>query len=355
MSIEDELRWDGELTVTRHDQETDTTFVIRIDSTRLGPAAGGTRAAHYPCIGDALADAGRLAGAMTLKMAISNLPMGGGKSVVALPAPRNQIDPLTWARILDIHAENIDKLKGNYWTGPDVNTNSSDMDQLNRTTKFAFGRSVDNGGAGSSAHTTALGVFESMKATAGYHKMGTLEGLTVLVQGLGAVGGTVATLAAEAGARLLVADTDIERVELAQQLGHTAIPSDRVLQTQCDIFAPCAMGGIIDSTIATTLPTYAVVGAANNILADGDAGTILRDRGIVYAPDFVTNAGGALHLVGREVLGWNEDTVLERTRGIGQTLHEVYAVSEDRGITTDTAAKKLAVQRIEAAAVASQG
>ena len=111
MSIDDELRWDGELTVTRHDRETDTTFVIRIDSTRLGPASGGTRAAHYPSIGHALADAGKLAGAMTLKMAVSDLPMGGGKSVIALPAPRNRIDSATWTRILDIHAENIDKLE----------------------------------------------------------------------------------------------------------------------------------------------------------------------------------------------------------------------------------------------------
>lgn len=116
MSIDDELRWDGELTVARHDRETGTTFVIRIDSTRLGPASGGTRAAHYPSIGHALADAGKLAGAMTLKMAVSDLPMGGGKSVIALPAPRNRIDSATWSRILDIHAENIDKLEET--TGP---------------------------------------------------------------------------------------------------------------------------------------------------------------------------------------------------------------------------------------------
>lgn len=286
---------------------------------------------------------------MTLKMAVSDLPMGGGKSVIALPAPRNQIDSATWTRILDIHAENIDKLEGNYWTGPDVNTNSADMNQLSRTTEYVFGRSVDNGGAGSSAHTTALGVFEAMKATAHYYNMGTLEGRTVLVHGLGAVGGTVATLAAEAGARLLVADTDTERLELARQLGHTAIPSEHVLQTQCDVFAPCAMGGIIDLSIAATLPAYAVVGAANNILADDNAGKVLRDRGIAYAPDFVTNAGGALHLVGREVLGWNEETVADRARGISRTLDEVYSVSEEQDITTDAAARTLAVRRIEAA------
>ena len=349
MRLDKTLCWDGELTVTRHDRETGVSFIIRLDSTRLGPAAGGTRAAQYASLGEALDDAGRLAGAMTLKMAVSNLPMGGGKSVIALPAPRNEIDQATWKRILTLHAENIDTLAGNYWTGPDVNTNSSDMDVLNDTTEFVFGRSAARGGAGSSASNTSLGVFEAMKATAMHRGLGTLDGLTVLVQGLGAVGSELAVLASQAGARLLVSDTDPERLAWARQLGHTVVGTDDVLTTPCDIFAPCAMGGVLDSAVARELPASAVVGAANNILADEEAAEILHNRDVTYAPDFVTNAGGALHLVGREVLGWSEATVGARTRHIGDTLAEVYSLAESEDIDTDRAARILARRRIETA------
>lgn len=349
MRLDKTLCWDGELTVTRHDRETGVSFIIRLDSTRLGPAAGGTRAAQYASFGEALDDAGRLAGAMTVKMAVSNLPMGGGKSVIALPAPRNEIDPGTWKRILTLHAENIDKLAGNYWTGPDVNTNSSDMDIINDTTEFVFGGSAARGGSGSSAFNTSSGVFEAMKATAVHRGLGTLDGLTVLVQGLGAVGSGVADLASQAGARLLVSDTDSERLAWARQRGHTIVGIDDVLTTPCDIFAPCAMGGVLDSAVACELPASAVVGAANNILADEEAAEILHKRDVTYAPDFVTNAGGALHLVGREVLGWSEETVGARIRGIGDTLAEVYSLAESEDIDTDRAARILARRRIETA------
>ncbi|WP_083178649.1 Glu/Leu/Phe/Val dehydrogenase family protein [Mycobacterium scrofulaceum] len=344
----DAFRWDGELTLTRHDPETGATFVIRVDSIRHGRAAGGTRAAHYPSLTDALADAARLADAMTLKMAVSNLPMGGGKSVIALPVPRKDIDTRAWDRILRLHAENIDRLNGIYWTGPDVNTNSADMDIVGDTTGFVFGRSVGRGGAGSSAVNTAVGVFEAMKATARFGGMGGIEGLTVLIQGLGAVGGHLATMAAEAGARLLVADVDSDRIAWAQRFGCNPVPIQQVTTTPCDIFAPCAMGAVVDRAVARRLSASAVVGAANNILADAEAGSVLRDREILYAPDFVSNAGGALHLVGREVLGWDDETVASYTEAIGQTLTLVYQISAADGVPTDVAARTLARKRADA-------
>lgn len=347
--MDDVLRWDGELTLIRHDSLTGTSFVIRVDSLQLGQAAGGTRAAQYESFADAVDEAGRLAAAMTLKMAVSNLPMGGGKSVIALPAPRRSLDEATWHRILALHAENIDKLNGTYWTGPDVNTTAADMDILNRTTEFVFGRSIERGGAGSSADNTAAGVFEAMKATAHHCGLGDLAGRTVLVQGLGAVGGRVATLAAEAGAVLVVCDVVPERLEWARQCGWSVVPREAAVSTPCDIFSPCALGGVIDRTIAAQLPATAVVGAANNILADESAGAILRERGIAYAPDFVANAGGAFHLVGHEVLGWSDETVAGRTKGIGDTLAQVFSISEANGISTDSAARILARQRAEAA------
>ncbi|WP_297773144.1 Glu/Leu/Phe/Val dehydrogenase family protein [Mycobacterium sp.] len=352
MSLDDVLRWDGELTVTRHDPETGASFVIRVDSTRLGQAAGGTRAAQYSSLSGALDDAGKLAGAMTLKMAVSGLPMGGGKSVIVLPSPRKDIEAAAWQRILELHAENIDRLNGTYWTGPDVNTNSADMDILNETTEFVFGRSADRGGAGSSAVNTALGVFEAMQATAVHAGLGALDGLTILIQGLGAVGGQLAAFASEAGARLLVSDTDVARLTWARQFGCTVVEPEDVSTTRCDIFAPCAMGGVIDSATAARLTTSAVVGAANNILAHDQAGAILRDRGILYAPDFVANAGGAFHLIGREVLGWDDDTVAAHTRRIGDTVIEVYAISEAEDITTAAAARILARRRMKAVGAA---
>lgn len=348
MHVDDALRWDGELTLTRYDPDTGASFIIRVDSIRLGQSAGGTRAAQYRSLADALEDAARLAAAMTLKMAVSDLPMGGGKSVIALPAPRQDIDELTWNRILRLHAENIDRLNGTYWTGPDVNTNSADMDILSETTDFVFGRSINRGGAGSSALNTAFGVFEAMKATAQFRGLGDLDGLTVLVQGLGAVGGHLATMTARAGARVLVADLDVGRTAWAREFGCIPVCPTQVSTTPCDIFAPCAMGGVIDSAVARQLPASAVVGAANNILADDGAGLVLCDRGILYAPDFVTNAGGAFHLVGHEVLQWDANTVASHTKGIGQTVTQVYEISTTEGISTDAAARVLAGRRADA-------
>ncbi len=354
MSLNQTLEWDGELTLTRFDRHTGTWFIIRLDSTHLGPASGGTRATEYPALSDAIADAGKLAGAMTLKMAVSQLPMGGGKSVIALPAPRKELDAATWNRILDIHAANLNMLAGNYWTGPDVNTNSADMDYLNNTTEFVFGRSVERGGAGSSAFTTALGVFEAMKASARHQGLGSLQGLHVLVQGLGAVGGSLAQLAAEAGATLSVADTEPERLAHARSLGHSVVDLEKVLTTQCDIFAPCALGGVVTSHVAAELDCAVVAGAANNVLADDEAGDILYTRGIVYAPDFVANAGGAIHLVGREVLGWSESVVRDRTALIGDTLDQVFQISTTERVPPDTAARVLAERRRLAAVSETQ-
>jgi leucine dehydrogenase len=345
VTTDDALCWDGELTLTRHDRATGATFIIRVDSIRLGQAAGGTRAAQYDSLAAALNDAARLARAMTLKMAVSNLPMGGAKSVIALPAARRDIDQVTWNRILRIHAENVDRLNGAYWTGPDINTTADDMDILSETTDFVFGRSIGRGGMGSSAPNTASGVFVAMKATAQFCGLGDLNGSTVLIQGLGAVGGHLAKMVARTGARVLVADVDSERTAWAEEFGCIPVIPEQVITTPCDIFAPCAMGGVIDSTVAQQLCASAVVGAANNVLADDEAGAVLHDRGILYAPDFVANAGGALYLVGHEVLEWDAETVASRTRGIGETLIQVYEMSASKGVPTDSAARELACQR----------
>ena len=141
------------------------------------------------------------------------------------------------------------------------------------------------------------------------------------------------------------ADTDPERLSHAKSLGHTVVDISDVLTTQCDIFAPCAMGGVVTSQVATTLDCSVVAGAANNVLADDEAGDILYTRGIVYAPDFVANAGGAIHLVGREVLGWTESTVRDRTALIGDTLNQVFELSTAKSVPPEVAARILADRR----------
>ncbi|ANY07094.1 Glu/Leu/Phe/Val dehydrogenase dimerization domain-containing protein [Pseudonocardia sp. HH130630-07] len=339
--------WDGELTSVRHDPDTGAWFVIGVHSTRLGPASGGTRAMVYPDPADAVADARRLAGAMTLKMAVAGLPMGGGKSVIALPAPRAALDDATWQRILALHAANLNLLGGNYTTGPDVGTNSADMDTLRTLTPHAFGRSTAAGGPGTSAPATALGVFAAIRAGAAEAGLDGVDGLRVLVQGLGAVGSGVARHAAEAGAKLIVTDVDPARcATAAETFGAEVVGPADVLTRECDVLVPCATGGLLDGATAREVPCAVIAGAANNLLADPVAADVLRRRGITYAPDFVANAGGAIHLVGREVLGWDAGRVTERTLAIGDTLAAVFADAREHATTTVEAAERVAVRTL---------
>lgn len=339
--------WDGEMTCVRHDERTGATFVIALHSTTLGPAAGGTRAMTYPSVDEAVADARRLAHAMSLKMAAADLPMGGGKSVIMLPEPRAKLDDGQWRDILSVHAHNLELLNGSYWTGPDVGTGSGDMDVLARVTRFAFGRSVTAGGPGSSAEATAQGVFSAIQASVREAGESGLDGLRVLVQGLGAVGSRVASLVAEAGARLLVTDVDEARCEPHVAAGARIVPADEVTRTECDVLAPCATGGVIDTDIAATLPVRVVAGAANNILTTDEAERVLHERGIIVAPDFIANGGGAIHLVGREVLGWSASDVLARTALIEKALDDVFASARDQRISPLRAAAARAVARMQ--------
>lgn len=337
--------WDGALCSTRYDQETGALFVIAVHSRKRGPAAGGTRAMHYESYADAVADAMRLASSMTLKMAAADLPMGGGKSVIALPAPRHDIDDGTWRRILAIHAENLATLNGSYWTGPDVGTSSADMDVLYAGSGFAFGRSEAAGGPGSSAPSTAQGVHVAIKAAAAEAGIDDLAGRRIAIQGLGAVGMDVMELVRKDGAEIVATDVEPERCELAREHGAQIVSADEIMGVESDIFAPCAMGGVIDIEVARSIRTSVVAGAANNILTGPEVGDELAWRGIVYAPDFIANAGGAIHLVGREVLGWSAQEVAAHIEGIAGTLGEVFAQARSTSSSADHAAHAMAESR----------
>jgi leucine dehydrogenase len=347
--VEEVLRsWGGEAALTAYDEPSGTYMFIAIHSTRLGPAAGGTRMKTYATPADGLADAMRLAGAMTLKMAVAGLPMGGGKSVLAVPG---DLAPDVRRDLLLRHGHNVHLLAGNYRTGPDMNTNSADMDTLNEVTPFAFGRSVERGGSGSSAPDTAVGVFHGILASVA-HAYGSdeLSGKRVLIQGAGAVGEPLAEMLLKAGAHVIVSDVSLERVTaLYDRLGVEVVAPGSVLETECDVFAPCATGGVLSDETIPKLRCRIVAGAANNPLADNHRdGELLREAGILYAPDFVINGGGAIHLIGYEALGWTTEQVERGLVGIGDTLTEIYQAAEQAGISTEMAAERIAEARLAA-------
>jgi leucine dehydrogenase len=344
--VDDVLRqWGGEFALTAYDEPSGAYLFIAVHSTRLGPAAGGTRMKTYASAADGLLDACRLSEAMTLKMAVAGLPMGGGKSVLAVPG---ELDLETRRDLLLRHARNVDALGGRYRTGPDMNTNSADMDTLSEVTPYAFGRSVENGGSGSSAPDTAVGVFHGIVASVA-HVYGSpdLTGKRVLVQGAGAVGEPLAEMLHKAGAQVVVSDVTLERVEaLYDRLGIEVVAPASVIGTECDVFAPCATGGVLDETTIPRLRCRIVAGAANNPLSRREDGDLLREAGILYAPDFVINGGGAIHLIGYEALGWTTEQVERALAGIGETLTRIYRDADAAGISTEEAAERLAETRL---------
>ncbi|MCK9518535.1 MAG: hypothetical protein M0R74_05845 [Dehalococcoidia bacterium] len=337
--------WDGEEAVIRYDAASKSWFFIAVHSTRLGPAAGGTRMKSYPSPAEGLRDALRLSSAMTRKVAACGLPYGGGKAVIAVPEV-----PTAEARreLLLRYAAMVDALGGTYHTAPDVNTNEADMDIISQRTKFVFGKSVANGGSGSTAPATALGVLHGIRAAL-EHAFGSsdLACRTVLVQGVGDVGMRLAEHLAAAGARLLVADVNQQAVdEACRRFGATAVPAAEALATECDVFAPCAFGGVLSQESIPKLRCRIVCGSANNQLLRDEDADLFAARGILYAPDYITNAGGVLHGLCIEDLGWTEAQLDERITGIGDTVREVFRIASTEDISTERAAERLVARRL---------
>ena len=340
--FEDLLRqWDGEHVVIRYDAESGTWIFVCIHSTRLGPAMGGTRLKTYGGPAQALEDGLRLAAGMTRKLAVLGLPCGGGKAVLAVPeVPQGK----ERRRLLECYADLIESLGGSYVTGPDINTGEADMDVIGERSEHVFCRSIGNGGSGDPSVHTALGVFHGIRATLA-HALGTDDpaGRTVLVQGTGSVGAKLTRLLLDAGAVVLVSDVDEER---ARATGARPVDPDNALELECDVYAPCALGATLDATSIPRLRCRVVAGAANNQLATPEDGERLRAAGILYAPDYVINGGGALHGIGLESLGWDADRLEREVAGIGDTLTGIYEEADAAGITTSEAAERLAAERL---------
>jgi leucine dehydrogenase len=337
-------RWDGEEVVVGFDEPSGTWMFVCIHSTRLGPAGGGTRMKSYAQPSDALQDAMNLSEAMTLKMAAAGIPFGGGKAVVAVSAPPEGDER---RRILLRYADLAASLGQTFHTGPDVNTSTADMDVIAERHPHVYCRSEENGGSGDPGPYTARGVFHGIRASI-RHAFGSerLDGRVVLVQGVGDVGGPLAEQLAADGARVLVSDIDGERVgTLAARIDADVVPPDEAIGVECDVYAPCALGGTVNAETIPELRCRVVAGSANNQLAEPEDAERLRDAGILYAPDFVINAGGVLYAWGTESLGWDADTVETRLTGIGDTLTEIYARADADGLGTHGAAEDLARSR----------
>jgi leucine dehydrogenase len=337
--------WDGEQVIVRFDAPTGSWIFICVHSRRLGPAAGGTRMKVYASTADALRDGTRLAEGMTVKMAAAGFSFGGGKCVIAVPALLHGADRDGFFRR---YAETVASLGGSFWTGCDMNTTPSDLDVMAGRCPYVFGRSIANGGSGEPGPITARGVLYGIRATVA-HAFGSpsLEGKTVLIQGVGSVGASLAELLSKAGAEVLVTDLAADRAaELGERLGARVVSPEHAIVTESDVYAPCATGGTLSAETIPHLRCRIVAGSANNQLASPADADRLRERGIIYAPDFVINAGGVFHNVGIEALGWDDAGVERALQGIADTLTRVFERSEAEGISTASAAEALAQSRL---------
>lgn len=325
-----------------HDAAAGLRAIIAVHSTARGPALGGCRIQPYRSEAAALADVLRLSRGMTFKAAAAGLPFGGGKMVVVAD-PRSGKSP----DLLRAAGTAIDRLAGRYVTGEDVGTTVEDMAAIRASTEHVFGLPARLGGSGDPSPSTALGCFVGIRACIA-QVTGTDDpaGATVAVQGLGNVGWRLCELLARSGARLVVSDLRPDRVrEAVGRFDAVAAAPDEVEAAEADVFAPCALGGVVDDRSLPRLRARIVAGAANNQLAEPRHADGLRDRGILYAPDYVINAGGMIQLAG-ERLGFGPGEVDRRVNAIGTTLREIFAAAEAGGLSTQAAADRLVQDRL---------
>jgi leucine dehydrogenase len=315
--------------------------IIAIHSTTLGPALGGTRFWNYATDEEAIIDALRLARGMTYKNAVAGLNLGGGKSVIIGNNKTTDRE-----MIFRAHGRFVESLGGRYITAEDVGTSTADMDYVHMETKNVTGLA---GRSGDPSPVTAHGVFRAIQASA-KEKWGSddLNGRTVSVQGAGHVGYFLSKELHEAGAKLIVTDIDAERVkQVVSEFGARAVAPDEIYSVQADIFAPCALGGIINDKTIPQLKVEVVSGAANNALLEDRHGDILDQKGILYAPDYVANAGGVINVYS-ELAGWSSARAFRKADEIYDTVLRVFKIAKTDKVPTYVAADRLAEQRIAA-------
>lgn len=343
MRIFDQLAASGhEEVVFGVDEPSGLRTIVAIHDTTLGPALGGTRFHGYPSDDEALADVLRLSRSMTLKAAAAGLDLGGGKAVIVGDPKRDRSE-----RLLRAYGRFVEALGGRYITAEDVGTSSDDMAIVARETRWVAGLPRSHGGSGDPSPFTARGVLAAMRTVAeSLWGRPDLTGRRVAVQGVGKVGGALARDLVAAGAEVVVADVDPEAVErVVERLGVKAVDPDEVLELDCDLLAPCALGGVLSTETIPRLRCAAVVGSANDQLSDDVDALRLVERGILYAPDFVVNAGGMINIA-VELDGYSEERATDLVDRIGERLRAVLDEAEARGVDPHRAAVELAERRI---------
>jgi glutamate dehydrogenase/leucine dehydrogenase len=325
-----------------HDAASGLRAIVAIHSTALGPGLGGTRFLPYASEHDALVDVCRLARSMTYKHAVCGNDFGGGKAVIIGDPARLHSEAL-----LRAYARFVDGLAGRYLTAEDVGTTQADMDLIRRETRHVTGVSESLGGSGDPSPATAWGVVWAMRAVAArLWGSPSLAGRHVCVSGVGKVGSALVAHLAEEGAKLTVADVNQAAVAAAVER-HGAVPAapETAHTIECDIFSPCALGGVLNRYTIPALRCEAVVGSANNQLENESDAARLAERAVLYAPDFVVNAGGVINIA-EEPHGYDRQRAMERIRTIGDTLTRVFDRADADGITTAAAADRLAEERL---------
>jgi len=313
--------------------------ILAVHSTKLGPALGGTRYWQYATDEEAITDALRLSRGMTYKNAVAGLHLGGGKSIIIGDNKTKDRE-----KIFRAHGRFVESLGGRYITAEDVGTSTKDMAYVQMETKHVAGLA---GKSGDPSPVTAHGVFRAVQASAN-RKWGSdsLEGKTIAIQGCGSVGSYLAGELHQAGAKLIVSDIDAAKVaKVSKATGAKIVEGDAIFSVDADIFSPCALGGIINDKTIPKLKVQIVAGGANNQLLEERHGDELERRGILYAPDYVANAGGVINVYG-EVAGWDVQRALDEADNIYDTILKVFDIAEAKHIPTYEAADRLAELRL---------
>lgn len=340
MTIFDNSEYDNhEQVIFCRDTDAGLFAIIAIHDTTLGPAAGGCRMWPYASVDDAVTDVLRLSQAMSYKNALADLPLGGGKSVIIGDANKDKNE-----KLLAAFAQYVQRLGGHYYTAEDVGIGINDVEILAKTSDYVFGLAA----TGDPSPFTARGCFEGIRAAV-KHKWGrdSLEGLTVAVQGIGNVGRYVCKNLYNAGAQLIVADVNTDAVAYAvKKFGATAVPPEKIYSQDVDIFSPCAMGGILNDATIPQLKAGMVAGVANNQLAEPRHGRMLHTKGVLYAPDYVINAGGMLNASGDIFGTYDINQVMERVNLLYDATLRIFEMAKQKNRPTSEVADDMARQKI---------
>lgn len=317
--------------------------IIAIHNTHRGPALGGCRIWQYANEDEATRDALRLSRGMTYKAALANLNLGGGKAVI-IADPKTPRSP----EMLQAFGRFVDRFNGSYITAEDVGTSPQDMAEIQKGTSHVVGLET-NGGSGDPSIVTAFGVYQGIKGSA-FHRYGTdsLNGIKVALQGLGHVGMYLAERLHKEGAILTVTDINVENVnKVVEKYGATAVKPEDIYSVDCNIFSPCALGGIINDETIPQFKCQIIAGASNNQLLNRSHGDILMQKGILYAPDYLINAGGLIN-VSYEGPNYDKEIVMAHVAGLRDTLLEIFQTAEEQKISTSAASDQIAENRFKA-------